>query len=499
MGKDIKTKDKVNFIKTKDNKENLKRYIMKKMISSAKNKNDDTYNDTKTNASSEATNQITDTAKHTFIKSKERSTRFIAKQKNKLMSKKYQNKQSNKLNELSSTKLDKTAKSNTRYTNINNKSMYNENMKKNYIHKHKIKHQQSSKVQNSKTVISKTIDIAKKTFTIAKKSVLTVSNIFSFGTGLLLMAVVALFIGVFGSLSDSSVYGIALSPLSEEVLAYTDTINKYTEQYGIEEFTSLVQAIMMHESNGLGNDPMNASSFIYNTSYPEGISNPDYSIYVGVRYLADCLNKANVETLADTDKIHLAIQSYNFGLDYIDWALSNFGGYSKANAQVYLDMKTDEDSSFTGNANYVANVWLYYQGSSSRIVEIAKSQIGNIGGEKYWKWYGFNSRVAWCACFVSWCAEQSGDLNVSIPRFSGVDYGMSWYKEHDKWRNVGYVPLAGEIVFFDWDYDKDPDHVGIVEKVENNTLYTIEGNSNDRCRAKTYNINSTVVLGYGIY
>lgn len=95
----------------------------------------------------------------------------------------------------------------------------------------------------------------------------------------------------------------------------------------------------------------------------------------GVRYLADCLDNANVESPADTENLYLAIQSYNFGLDYIDWALSNFGGYSKTNAQVYLDMKIYEDSSFTGNANYVANVWIYYRGSSSRIVEIENLRL----------------------------------------------------------------------------------------------------------------------------
>lgn len=75
---------------------------------------------------------------------------------------------------------------------------------------------------------------------------------------------------------------------------------------------------------------------------------------------------------------------------------------------------------------------------------------------------------------------------------------MAWYKEQGKWKNKDYIPISGELVFFDWDYDKDPDHVGIVEKVENNTLFTIEGNSNNRCRAKTYNINSSVILEYGI-
>ena len=91
--------------------------------------------------------------------------------------------------------------------------------------------------------------------------------------------------------------------------------------------------------------------------------------------------------------------------------------------------KEQTNNTFISNVSYVSNVWIYYGGSNARIVEIAKSQIGNIGGEKYWRWYGFESRVEWCAIFVSWCAEQSGDLNITVPRFSGVDSGMAWYKE----------------------------------------------------------------------
>lgn len=96
------------------------------------------------------------------------------------------------------------------------------------------------------------------------------------------------------------------------------------------------------------------------------------------------------------------------------------------------------------------------------------------------------------------CAEQSGDLNVTIPRFSGVDYGMEWYKENGNWRDSNYISSSGDIVFFDWDYDNDPDHVGIVEKVEGNSIYTIEGNSKDRCTNKSYNLKSSSILGYGI-
>lgn len=143
-------------------------------------------------------------------------------------------------------------------------------------------------------------------------------------------------------------------------------------------------------------------------------------------------------------------------------------------------------------------MWVYYRGSNARIVEIAKSQIGNIGGEKYWSWYGFESRVEWCAIFVSWCAQQSGDLNITVPRFAGVDSGMAWYKEKNSWRNSDYVPSPGDVVFFDWDLDNDPDHVGIVEKVEDNKLYTIEGNSNDKCRNKVYDIFSFYIFGFGV-
>lgn len=281
MGKDIKLKDNLKYVKTKNNKENLKRFVKKRMISSVNQEKSDNENNTKTNTSFEATKQVTVVAKGSFIKTKERMTKFINQQINKLMVKQLQNKHSNKQSELHPMRIDKKIKGKTYYSNTSNMSACNNNMKNYYIHKYKIKHQQTSKVHHTKSIIIKFVDIAKKTFDITKKSVLTVSHIFSFGTGILLLIIVTLFIGVFGSLSDSSVYGVALSPLSKEVLAYTDTINKYTEQYGVEEYTPLVQAIMMHESKGLGNDSMNSSSFIYNTSYPEGINDSDYSIYVG--------------------------------------------------------------------------------------------------------------------------------------------------------------------------------------------------------------------------
>lgn len=136
---------------------------------------------------------------------------------------------------------------------------------------------------------------------------------------------------------------------------------------------------------------------------------------------------------------------------------------------------------------------------SPGIVEIALQEVGNVGGEKFWKWYGFDSRVEWCAIFVSWAANEAGyiDSNV-IPKFAGVWNGVDWFKALGEWQDSSYIPKSGDIIFFDWEIDGKPNHVGIVEKVENNKVYTIEGNSKDECKNKTYDLNSNVIFGYGV-
>lgn len=136
---------------------------------------------------------------------------------------------------------------------------------------------------------------------------------------------------------------------------------------------------------------------------------------------------------------------------------------------------------------------------SPNIVQIALSQVGNVGGQPYWSWYGFNSRVEWCACFVSWVANQAGYIESNIiPKFSGCQNGIDWFKAMGQWKEKSYTPREGDIIFFDWEVDGKVNHVGIVEKVENGKVYTIEGNStNDTCRQKEYSINSQYIYGYG--
>ena len=123
-------------------------------------------------------------------------------------------------------------------------------------------------------------------------------------------------------------------------------------------------------------------------------------------------------------------------------------------------------------------------GSNSDIVLIAQEQLGNVGGKPYWSWYGFSSRVEWCCCFVSWCANECGYIESgTIPMYSVVDTGVDWFKSKDQWLDGSEEPEAGMIIFFDWasdGLDGSGDHTGIVEKVENGIVYTIEGNSGDK-------------------
>lgn len=136
------------------------------------------------------------------------------------------------------------------------------------------------------------------------------------------------------------------------------------------------------------------------------------------------------------------------------------------------------------------------------IVTVALSQVGNVGGEPYWSWYGFSSRVEWCACFVSWCANECGYIDAGvIPKFASCSVGVSWFKARGLWQDNGYEPRPGDIIFFDWDsktgQNGAPDHVGIVEKVENGYVYTVEGNSSDTCRQNRYAVGYYEIFGYG--
>ena len=313
-------------------------------------------------------------------------------------------------------------------------------------------------------------------------------------------------VAMFGGGSESNTY----TQVSAEVEAYDPLIQQYAKQYGIPEYVELIKAVMMQESGGRGLDPMQAAEGSFNTKYPHepnGIKDPEYSIQCGVQELKAALTSAEVESPIDMERIKLALQGYNFGNGYISWAKSKYGGYSYANAVEFSTQQAQRlgwDS--YGDTQYPAHVLRYYPygraftaGSNQAIVEVALTQIGNEGGQPYWSWYGFDSRVEWCACFVSWCADQCGYIDSGlIPKFAGCIDGANWFKSNNRWNDRNYEPKAGDIIFFDWEGDGTTDHVGIVEKCENGTVYTVEGNSGDACRQRQYTVGSRNIYGYGI-
>lgn len=203
----------------------------------------------------------------------------------------------------------------------------------------------------------------KGSLTFIRRTALSVSNLIGAGISLISLLVLLLFIGVFAALSDNSSVSSTNAPLSVEVLAYTDTIEKYAKQYEMEDYIPIIQAVMMQESGGKGTDPMQSSECPYNTKYPNkpnAIQEPEYSIDVGIHYLSDCFKSAQVKDSFDNEHIFLALQGYNYGNGYIDWAVKNFGGYSKANAKVFSDQKKAElGTDVYGDPNYVEHVMRY--------------------------------------------------------------------------------------------------------------------------------------------
>ena len=372
--------------------------------------------------------------------------------------------------------------------------------------------------QTAKKAAKATADTVKAT---AKATVATVKAIIA-GTkalvaaiaaggwiAVLIIMIVVLFgaaVAMFGGGSDSNSY----TPVSAEVEAYEPIIQKYAKEYGIPEYVELIKAVMMQESGGRGLDPMQAAEGSFNTRYPHepnGIKDPEYSIQCGVQELKAALTSAEVESPIDMEYIKLALQGYNFGNGYISWAKTNYGGYSYANAVEFSTQQAQRlgwDS--YGDTQYPAHVLRYYPygraftaGGNQAIVEVALTQLGNQGGQPYWSWYGFNSRVEWCACFVSWCADQCGYIESGlVPKFAGCVDGANWFKSNGKWQDRTYEPKVGDIIFFDWEGDGTTDHVGIVEKCENGTVYTVEGNSGDACKQRQYAVGSSNIYGYGI-
>ena len=202
-------------------------------------------------------------------------------------------------------------------------------------------------------------------------------------------------------------------------------------------------------------------------------------------------NGKTVKKEKDVEKTTLYIITSHIDLE----TMMNNKSFTDEQKEMCRELLSDENNS----------LWLSVlhgiSSSDSDIVKVAQEQLGNVGGQPYWNWYGFSSRVEWCACFVSWCANKCGYIeNNLIPKYSVCDTGVNWFKSKGEWLDGTEEPQEGMIIFFDWasdGLDGNSDHTGIVEKVESGRVYTIEGNSSDACQENSYPIGHYEILGYG--
>jgi len=351
-----------------------------------------------------------------------------------------------------------------------------------------------------------------KALSVAVSRALTPSRetlIYAAGILILILIPFVVIMGVASMLTSTGKGRDNFVPVSEDVEGYRSLIRQYAAEFGIPEYEDLIAAVMMQESGGQTSDPMQCSESGYNTEYPRepgGITDPEYSIKVGVQTLAEVLDMAGVESPVDLDRISLALQGYNYGSGYISWALSNYGGYSELNAIEYSDMMAEQYGwSGYGDKAYVSHVLRYYpigrsfmSEGDAAIVAVAQTQIGNEGGLKYCEWYGYSYRVEWCAIFVSWCADQCGYLDAGIlPKELNVIPYVEWFRERDQWQYMDYEPSPGDLIFYDWESDGLADHVGIVERVEDGIVYSIEGNAGDACIENSHTLAAAPIYGYG--
>ena len=180
--------------------------------------------------------------------------------------------------------------------------------------------------------------------------------------------------------------------------------------------------------------------------------------------------------------------------------MADLYGFDAEQREFLAELLKDENNSIWAAVLYGIRY------SDDQIVTVALSQVGNVGREPYWSWYGFGSRVEWCACFVSWCADQCGYIDTGVvPKYAGCVNGVQWFKDRGQWIDGSAEPVPGMIIFFDWDnkgssgpQDGQSDHTGIVQKVENGIVYTVEGNSGDSCRVNQYSVGHYEILGYGV-
>ena len=314
--------------------------------------------------------------------------------------------------------------------------------------------------------------------------------------------------------SSRSISGSLKNP-GQMILQWEHLVREACEKYGIPEYVNMILAIIQVESGGDAErfpDIMQASES--QGLAPNTIEDPELSIDRGTHYFSQLLGKAKTLHLDD----RAALQAYNYGEDFLNWLATTNKQYSFLHAELYARKKSNRQivrythpvavaHGFSwryayGNMFYVPIVTNYLWLENSRFLETAINEIGTFHGDKYWRWYGFEGRVEWCAIFVSWVADQVGYLNQEkIIKSANCLEMINWLTEKGNYRKTSesYHPQPGDLIFFDWNGGgTGKDHVGIVEFTDGNIIQTVEGNTSNKVARRTYFLNDPSISGYGI-
>lgn len=367
-------------------------------------------------------------------------------------------------------------------------------------------------VKNSQRIKRQMINLAKTSVKTTKVLIsITISTIKAIilGTKALIgaiagggtIAITIIIICCLVGLLCSSVYGIFFS--NEDVEKNNITINQIIKELNNEMYFKIegIKKFSIYDECIVNYDQINWKEIliIYIAKTSNGEMKNEYlsfdnnkaqilkNIYWDINKIT-YITKQQLKNNQNTTVLHIDINSKNVNEISIEY---KFTDKQKLLATELLNEKY----------NNLWNTLIYgIEEGNMNMVNIALSQVGNIGGQPYWSWYGFSSRVEWCAVFVSWVADQAGYIEKGIvPKFSVCETGANWFKAQGRWMNNTYIPKPGDIIFFDWENDGKINHVGIVEKVELNKIYTVEGNStNDMCKNNKYKLKDKVIIGYGI-
>lgn len=282
----------------------------------------------------------------------------------------------------------------------------------------------------------------------------------------------------------------------EEYLLATKIKTKYGKSY----YTDLMLVIfdtIGSTGGGLSGDIFNVKKYIDPSL--KNINRKE-STQIMFKHLIKCMNQNGADLFKNDELLHSAVQGImlteKYTKKYPKYSLNNSKSYYEENKNYFTTKKINPILDFADQAlakYHTVNVG----GGNDTIVATAMSQVGN-GDSIYNQWIGLPIGTPWCSTFVSWCAAKSG-LESAIIKTASCQEGVNWFKNNNRWAGRNHNPTPGQIIYFDWqDGGSIYDHVGIVRKVENGTVYTVEGNFDNRVGCGTYSVGSKTILGYGL-